>query len=260
MKFLRILLRVLIVIVFLASIGFGVYYYNTEYQKKEKYLVKTIVQGNLLLSTEEVLEIATVPLKGTPLPSIDIKGIENRIKGLEYIDSVSVEIDDQNLRITVKEEQPISYITLNDGSLKFLTHNASVLPLREIFPTVDLPVVQGIKFPLDSTVKPLLKEAVSLVNGIRNYGDNYIYTITSEIVYKPEIRAFLIVTSEKQEILIGNSNNLDDKLQKLLYFWNADKISTATTRSKTIDLRWNGQVILKSKKPNQVDPVTIKTA
>lgn len=260
MKFLRILLRVLIVLVVVSSIIYGIYFYNTEIHKEELYLERTIIQGNTLLTTEEISEIASIPQKGTPMKSIDKKSIENRIKSLEYIDSVSVETDDQHLKIIVTEEQPISYIVTNDGTLQYISLKSKILPLRQFESSLDLPIIQGIKSPTDSTSKPLLLEAISLVNGIRNYGDNYIYTITSEIVYKPEIRAFLIVTSEKQEILIGNSNNLDNKLQKLLYFWNADKISTAATRSKTIDLRWNGQVILKSKKAIQVDTETLKTA
>ncbi len=260
MRFLRILLRVLIILVVLSTIVYGIYFYNSEIHKQELYLERTIIQGNTLLSTEEISEIATIPLKGTPMSSIDKRGIENRIKTLDYIDSVSVETDEKSLRIIVKEEQPISYIVTNDGSINYVSLKSKILPLRQLYPSLDLPIIQGIKSPSDSASSTLLNEAISLVNGIRNYGDNYIYTITSEIVYKPEIRAFLIVTSEKQEILIGNSNNLDNKLQKLLYFWNADKISTAATRSKTIDLRWNGQVILKSKKAIQVDTETQKTA
>jgi len=247
MKFLRILLRIAIVLVTIGTISYSVFYYLYEFNQEEKNLEKTIVQGNNLLSSEEILEIASIPLKGTPLKSIDVKGVESRIQSIAFIDEVKVEIYNQNLIISVKEEQPISYIVLDDGTIQFVSEKAKILPLRQIFPILDLPVIQGIKVKSDTTTKILLQEAVSIVNGIRNYADNYIYTITSELVYKPELRTFLIVTTDKQEILIGNLNNLDYNLQKLLYFWNADKISTAVTGLKTIDLRWSGQVILKSK-------------
>ena len=74
------------------------------------------------------------------------------------------------------------------------------------------------------------------------------YNLISEISYNKDTKEFCLFTSDNStKVILGNADNMKEKLDKVISFWQNKAGKSDFSTIDYLDLRWFGQVILKHK-------------
>lgn len=128
LKVIVFIILILFILSLLTIIGVGVYYLGTS----SKYNIQNVeVSGNSIYTSEEILEIAQVPI-GKNLFRMSSKNIEKKIKELPYVSYVDVK---KKPKVTVKiilEERVSKYLAYNKETDKYLRLDKHGIILEEV--------------------------------------------------------------------------------------------------------------------------------
>jgi hypothetical protein len=211
---------------------------------KGELLVERIdIRGNRILTEKELVALANVPI-GTPLYDVDLLEIRSRVRVNSYVaDGVVAHDLPATIKITIRERKPVA--VLGGSEPFYVSAEGYVLPpvnSKEVF---DLPVITGMEQPqsikagmkiasenFDVAVE-ILSEAAVL--------DGDLYHLISEVnIGSLEPTVYV---SEQGIPIFFRKDSIRTQLVYLLSFWNQYVRQQGPECVRSIDLRFEGQVV-----------------
>jgi cell division septal protein FtsQ len=217
--------------------------------KEELQVERVDIRGCRILPEREVIALAKVPV-GTPLYEVDLLAVRSRLRTNPYIKEAVVNHDlPSAIKITVQERRPAAIL---GGPEPFcITAEGYVLPSvtsKEVF---DLPAITGL--PQEQPVRAgdrintekfrvaieILREAQAL--------DPDLYHLISEINLASE--DIIVYTAEQGVPILFGKDRIRTQLGSLQSFWNQHVRQEGAENLKAIDLRFEGQVVVRWNHP-----------
>jgi len=233
-----ILCLILITIVFL---GFAANQWRHNFSVKQ-----TDVDGNIILSDEEILQLANIP-DSAGLYDLDLRLMRERILQQPYIKDVVINRElPSTLKIKVTERRPVAI--LNNTNLLYLDQEGYVLPhtsSRDIF---DLPIISGLTPPIDANPGEKIElteiQTAMEIFSVAQEVNEELYHFISEVDLNNR-RDILIYSAEwGVPIIFGRG----EALRKLVYldaFLKQYAIKRGLANIIYIDLRFDKQVVVR---------------
>ena len=183
-------------------------------------------------------------LVGLPINEIDVLSVENLLKNVPHIKDANVHVCAQNeVNINVIPRKAIIRIVDEFGSDYYLDENGIRLPISSNF-TPRVIVAHG-KIPqyhdrAFEEKKGILYDIYSL--GLKMRQDPFLTAQIDQIFINENQEVELIPKIGKQEILFGSFDDMEDKLENLVAFYNNGIAYKGWRRYSKIDLRYDKQV------------------
>ena len=214
-----------------------------------EHLQTVVVRGNLVLDTSEVLTQADLP-DSIRLKAIDLEEIETRLSAHPFIsNAVAWERGNGGLVLEVEERAPVA-ATIVEGKPLYLDLQGIALPFRFGVASPDVPLLLGIfnSGEIDS-LKTL--EAIDVVETLRGYG-GLLYKRIAEVRRRDDGVYTFTLTDNGVSVIAGMVDEIGPRLPKLEAFLNEVLPYRGAQRLSLIDLRWEGQVVVRWKNEQKV--------
>lgn len=180
-----------------------------------------------------------------PLQYIRLKGFEILVKKNPWVKEAALYFDNKNvLHVKIKEREPIALVmTKNDDA--FYIDSASVqLPISDKF-AVRVPVFTGYPGSFGNKIaKPdsiLLRQIITMAEFIN--ANPFWFAQIAQINIQPNAEFLLVPTVGNQLINFGTVDSLENKFKKLTVFYEQIFAHVGLNTYKSIDLRFNNQVV-----------------
>jgi len=206
------------------------------------------IQSNYFLGKKDVLDILQKingkKLEGESIHSLDFSKMETTLEKNQWIRKAEIFFDNNNvLQVKIIEREPIARIFTSSGWSFYIDSSLTRLPLSEKF-SPRLPVFSS--FP--DVTKTLNKEDSNLLFEIKTlseYINNHPFwmaqidqvNITSEGSFE------LIPKLGEQLIRFGNTDNYEEKFNKLFAFYQKVESKVGWNNYSVLDLRYKNQVV-----------------
>ena len=177
--------------------------------------------------------------------------IEDEIMNDPFVKSVDAFTNvSGKLIINVSEKTPLVRIFNKRSAGFYITENGNILPLRNSY-SARVFVVNGfinVPFQTENTSvndtvygRSPLKGILKLVNTLNK--NEFLKSQINQIYLNSKMEFELIPEFGKHTIIIGDLNNLDEKLQKLELFYQQALLAEGLNKYKSINLKFDGQVV-----------------
>lgn len=206
---------------------------------------------------EEWLTAAGVATRGVALNQIDVSSAEQVLASQDYIHNVNVYTTiDGSLHINLNQRHPILRIISEGGYDFYIDSSLCVMQPTEHF-IAQVPMVNGIipfSFPnnyygiIDEKKAiydtEFFKKLINFVQIITN--DEFLQSLIVQVYVNQSQEIELIPRISNQLIEFGTLEKPQERLTKLKEFYRQSFVDGWWIDSKIINLRYDGQVIIKS--------------
>lgn len=207
---------------------------------------RIVLEGARTVSAKEVFAAMHVP-ESAPMFSVDLSEILERVLSQPIVRSaeVSRQFPDK-LDIHILEREPVA--SINCGALRYVDADGVVLPDVGLLQKFDLPLISGIgglqnmqagKVVLNKEIFAAL-EICQTAQSL----DTAISRMISEINMNSGGDIILYSVDGGVPIVLGRGG-IERKLLTLAYFWNNFVATADVNKLKSIDLRFEDQVVVK---------------
>lgn len=211
--------------------------------------IKSLPEGNDLITIGDVLSILDksfgYSLEGLPQGSVDIERVERVLEKDPFVLESDAFLDaENNIQIKITQRIPVLRILDKLGVHYYLDKTGKRLPLSKNYTARVLIATGNIPpFIPDFAERDqhLLKSTFELANKI--LADNFLWAMVEQIYVNNKNEFILIPKLGKQKIYLGKIDNMNDKLENLLLFYQKGIADTGWEKYKAIDLRYKGQVV-----------------
>jgi cell division protein FtsQ len=205
--------------------------------------------GNHFLDESDIMDLMQLKkenLMGTSIKSVNLKGIEQKIKKQPFIKKADLYTDLKgNLVVRAELRRPIARIVRNDGPDGYIAEDGTIMPVSEKF-TSRVVLVSG------SYVSQLLKQnnmhekeeskkILEVIASIRKDEFWNAQIAQLDIDSKARITIFPQVGDEKIEF--GKPVDMDVKFKKLMIFYKEILPRTGWNKYGRVNLEYEGQII-----------------
>jgi len=211
-----------------------------------KIITSLAISGNIVIPELEIISTIHTPIINTTKNQISLQQIRRDVLHHPYVQSVAVEGSHSNqINIEIKERKPLAIIVGPDGSLVYYDENAVALPYRLSEKFHDMPLLRGV-FVNGKIDTVCLLCGIKIIKELSKETYRTLYSITSEVIYQQDQKLFYLMTADAGvKIMLGETGNLDDKLDLLLAYWKEKGQKAKTANSEYIDLRWKDQLVVR---------------
>lgn len=236
------------IILLTGVVGYLVFTVLTMSRKNEDFVcggVDVVIRntkGNTLLNKEFVTDILAnkkISPQGQTISKINLNKIEQVVGANAYIDSVQCYFTPKhNLCISVIPRKPVMHV-ITDETEYYMDANGNVMPTGNF--NLDLCLMTGnisVKMAKDKLL-PL----ASFLDSNEPWKDEI-----QQVNVIDEQHIELIPQTGEHRIRIGNGNNIQEKMDKLLLFREEGLDKVGWNKYSYIDLSYNGQVVCTKKK------------
>jgi len=186
-------------------------------------------------------------LLGLEMGEINVGKLEHALQQQQLIELADIYSEmDGTLNIRIEQRRPILRVMRYDGTQYYLDQYGVKIPLSEHF-TSRVPFANGNVF-----------ERYEKGDSVYSFVGNQLYTIASYVDKHPFYKALIeqiFVRADNELILVpkmgsryiifGDANEADKKFKKLLVFYQEGLNRIGWSKYKSIDVRFEGQVICK---------------
>jgi cell division protein FtsQ len=205
--------------------------------------------GNHFLDESDIMDLMQLKkenLMGTSIKSVNLKGIEQKIKKQPFIKKADLYTDLKgNLVVRAELRRPIARIVRNDGPDGYIAEDGTIMPVSEKF-TSRVVLVSG------SYVSQLLKQnnmhekeeskkILEFIASIRKDEFWNAQIAQLDIDSKARITIFPQVGDEKIEF--GKPVDMDVKFKKLMIFYKEILPRTGWNKYDRVNLEYEGQIV-----------------
>jgi putative cell division protein ftsQ len=198
----------------------------------------------LFLSPDGIVDELTrhgIVLKGRPLDSIDLRGIEKTLSSLSVYEKVEAFVSPSSatLQIRLKEKHPLFIVQDRTGKSHYVTEGRGTISVRQGFATY-LPVVSG-----DLDLQYATSDVYDLMAVLRRDSDlvdyfGQVYVDTSDgIVLIPRIG--------HTRVIIGKTTDWEEKLRKWRIFASSVLPRRGMNAFAYVNLDYAGQVVARDR-------------
>lgn len=205
-----------------------------------------IRKGDILLTIERSFGYA---LERLPIVSVDVERLERVLEKDPFILDADVYVDARNrVNIEVEQREPILRIIDNNQLNYYLDRDGKKMPLSNHFAARVL-VATGNIPPFvpdfEKREKHVLKDLYFITKTIRE--DAFMNALVEQIYVSNRGEYSIVPKIGDQKIILGSINNLDEKIERLKIFYKEALPYEGWQKYKTIDLRYEGQVVCKKR-------------
>lgn len=203
-------------------------------------------QKALFIDEQQVLSILQSKhiVAGTPIASIPLGDIENEFKQIAWIKNANFYFDNQRkLQVNIEQRVPIARVFTMSGNSFYMDNEGRRLPLKQLS-VLSLPIFTGFTSDAPTLSKPdsaLLEEVLTFSNTIKE--DSFFTAQIAQININASGQFELIPTLGDHIVLIGSTENLKDKLNRLYTFYKKVLVPSGINAYQYIDCRFKDQVV-----------------
>lgn len=251
-----------VIVAFLVTLGFAEHRQDVMPCTEVEVMIKDTM-GHNFVEEAEIMELVRNKfgtLKGKPLSSINISLLEKIINTNPFIADAEVfSTIDGKIKIEVKQRTPIVRIVNVKDESFYIDDQGVFMPLSGDY-TARVTVANGFIFDTESERRVTVFDGekrdtaikLSRIDEIFHVAD-YIYhhefwnAMIEQIYINAEGDIELIPRVGSQNIVLGTSEELERKLNKLFLFYREGLNKTGWNKYKTINLKYEGQVVCTKK-------------
>ncbi|MGB1248888.1 MAG: cell division protein FtsQ/DivIB [Chitinophagales bacterium] len=181
-----------------------------------------------------------------PMAKIDLSAIENRLKQNEFISNAEVYTNFEGLMmVDVEQKKPMYRVINNSGVSYYISESGTKMPLstkftpRLLVATGNIPVVDDINEDVINQDLTLLVDFI--------YADAFWDAMIGQIYVENGGEFVLIPKIEGHTIQLGTIDDVEEKFKKLKLFYEQAIQYTAWEKYKTINLKYEGQIVCTKK-------------
>ncbi|MBK7763512.1 MAG: hypothetical protein IPI46_09095 [Bacteroidetes bacterium] len=196
----------------------------------------------------KIFENEDIRVDETLVSAIHIAQLEEAIRTNPWVKQVDIFVAaDHSLKVQVAQKKAMVRIQLVDSSdhAYYLDEEANPLKLSEQY-IAKVPVLTATSLNYSIEDMQLKREAVQLAEYIQN--DSFWNAMVSQIHLNQKQEFELIPTLGEHLILLGRINDLDNKMKRLLLFYQQGMNTLDWTKYDEIDLRFDRQVVARNTK------------
>ena len=198
----------------------------------------------LFLSPDGVVDELTrhgIVLKGRPLDSIDLRGIEKTLSSLSVYEQVEAFIapSSATLQIRLKEKHPLFIVQDRTGKSHYVTEGRGTISVRQGFATY-LPVVSG-----DLDLLYATSDVYDLMAVLRRDSDLVDYF--GQIYVDASDGIVLIPRIGSTRVIIGKTTDWEEKLRKWRIFASSVLPRRGMNAFAYVNLDYAGQVVARDR-------------
>jgi cell division septal protein FtsQ len=212
---------------------------------------RVVVEGASLMPVKEILALTKIQPKSS-LVNVNLFDVRRKLLQQPMIKNAGVNrIYPGTVAITIEERIPIAL--LNCGQMRFVDEEGVVLPYLSSASIVDLPMISNIEGVQNAEAGKVLRhkdlaEAIEILQTAQLV-DTAIYHFISEIDMQQGKGVALYTTEAGVQIILGHGD-VAKKMIMLQNFWNSFVKTSDIDMVKSIDLRFEDQVVVQwNRKP-----------
>jgi len=198
----------------------------------------------LFLSPDGIVDELTrhgIVLKGRPLDSIDLRGIEKTLSSLSVYEQVEAFVSPSSatLQIRLKEKHPLFIVQDRTGKSHYVTEGRGTITVRQGFATY-LPVVSG-----DLDLQYATSDVYDLMAVLRRDSDLVDYF--GQVYVDASDGIVLIPRIGHTRVIIGKTTDWEEKLRKWRIFASSVLPRRGMNAFAYVNLDYAGQVVARDR-------------
>jgi cell division protein FtsQ len=201
-----------------------------------------------------MLEDRGIEVGETHVKEIQINRLEKRIVENPWVKSVNMYISaGRCLHVQVMQKQPVLRLQPEDTTMHacYLDADANPVPLSSQY-IAQVPILTAPRLGYSQIDLQWKREAVELAKYIQS--DSFWNAMVTQINLNPKQGFELIPALGEQLILVGHAENLDDKMKRLLAFYQSGLQTIDWQKYDQIDVRFDKQVVARNTKVKSLPP------
>ncbi len=214
--------------------------------------IQALKSGASLLNIDDVLTTIErsfgYNLEGIPVAELDVARVERVLEDDPFVLDAEVYVDAQEqIHIGIQPREPLLRIIDKNGSNYYLDAEGVKMNLSKHF-SARVPVITGNipPYTADFLVMKedhLLRDIFHLTNTLVE--DDFLGALIEQIYVNNQAEITLIPSVGNQKILLGEYEDVEDKLKRLKVFYKEGIPYVGWNKYKTINLKNKGQVVCK---------------
>lgn len=238
-------------------------------RKKKEHVCKDLVVGIKGSGEKFFIEEADIKkqlekvsggsLTGRPLAGISLVSMEKQLERNEWIRDAELYFDREDvLHVSVTERQPVARIFTTGGASFYMDSSGHQMPLLDRT-SIRVPVITGYTNAkkLSSRDSALLHDVKGIVKFVA--ADPFWNAQIGQIDITKDGKFELIPVIGDHIIRVGNAENLEAKMNRLILFYKQVMAKTGFSKYSVVDVQYEGQVIGVNKgAASAIDSVQLK--
>ena len=211
--------------------------------------VVLLEEGNNLVTPDDILAgIAQTfgHVEEIPVEELDAQHMEEVLMENPFMKKVDVYADaHQKLHVRAEQREPMMRIMDPVGGDYYIDREGVRIPVSRHY-TVRVPIANGNVPEMDEPrineeSGPVLKSLYAIARKI--HGDRFLKPLVDQVYIDRQQQVILVPKLGVKEIIVGDSTQLEDKIERLKIFYKEAISGFAWEKYKQMDLRYAGQVI-----------------
>lgn len=229
--------------------------------------IKGVRADDFFLDEADILKLLKVAtngkIKGQPKEAFDLQRMEELLESNQWVKDAQIYFDSRDvLHVIVTEREPVARVFTANGRSFYFDDQAQMMNLSEKLST-RLPVFTG--FPDRKMVTAadslLMKDVVAtalFING-NQFWSSQVSQINIDLSCGAGCREMEMVPMIGNHVVkIGNGENIESKFNRLFIFYKQVLSKSGFDRYKSIDVRFDGQVVAAKSENPKVDSVQLR--
>lgn len=225
---------------------------NADLAKMEIF-VEPMAGGNKMITENEVGNLLHKAfgsgIERTQLSALELDRMEEKIEEDPFVNNADVFIDQKNqLRINIEQRNPVLRVMDINGGNYYLDKDGKKMPVSDNF-TARVLVATG-KLPV--YMPDFLERRSNALKDVFNVSktilaDEFLSTFIQQVHMSNTGDIILTPLIGDQVIILGSARKLEDKIRRLKIFYKEGMPYEGWRKYKTINLKYNGQVVCKKR-------------
>jgi cell division protein FtsQ len=205
-------------------------------------------KGNNLIQPEEFVTMVAKkfgPMKGLPIDMVDMRSVEEYLLTNPYVRQADVYLGaNGTLMMTLHQRMPLMRVVDNSGRHWYIDTDTVMMPVSRFF-TARVPLVNG-DFPATTDVKQWPVDDLFRITEMLQE-DEFMGSLIDQVYVEAPEKIWLVPRMGPTRILIGNTNELEDKAERIQKMYKEALPATGWDTYSYIDTRFAGQVVAKKR-------------
>ena len=205
-------------------------------------------KGNNLILPEDIVKTVVKkfgPLEGLPVDMVDMRGIEQFLSTSPYVQDAFVFLGSSGtLTLSIRQRMPIMRVVDNRGTHWYIDTDTVRMPVSRNF-TARVPLVNG-DFPSTTDVKAWPIQSLFAIT-LMLQENEFMGSLIDQIYFESKERIWLVPRMGPSKILIGSTDDLEDKVERIQKFYKKALPSTGWDTYAYVDTRFAGQIVAKKR-------------
>lgn len=210
--------------------------------------VELLEKGNNLILPEEFVKMVTQkfgPMKGLPVDMVDMRSIEDYLMTNPYLKQADVFLGSSGkLVLRLHQRLPLMRVVDNSGRHWYIDTDTVRMPVSRHF-TARVPLVNG-DFPVTEDIHQWpVKELFDIALLLQD--DAFMGSLVDQIYVEKRDKIWLVPRLGPSRLLLGNTENLEDKAERIQQFYKKALPTAGWDTYTYIDTRFAGQIVAKKR-------------